>query len=219
MTMVDTDFFPLGNWPLYWGWLGRTEAIDAGGMTEWLPSLALQIRLVNQVHHIPLTTWMDEVAVIRPNVAGVTRLSGSCLRRQMFFLNSTFLSSIHTIIYSRASYPLLSTLIDQALSFQQNRTQGSHSKTNSDLLNEHLFPPKSNPNSIMNSSKVLVKLVKVTRVLLTYWYVREFRIAICACLSFLPPLSASACFLLGIWVEVMMIGKEWWAGGGKMQSM
>ena len=84
LTIFDHDMFHLGSLDNYVGWAGSVLVNDAnGGMTAF-PKLFVQVQLVGN-DDVPWSAWMDEVAVLKPFIDGVSRLSGSGMRSALFF--------------------------------------------------------------------------------------------------------------------------------------
>lgn len=84
LTILDVDLPHLGDWTFYHGFAWNIEIADAAGPVESLKSLYVQVRLVHQ-DHTPWTKWVTELAIIRPIVPGIARLSGRGIREHFFF--------------------------------------------------------------------------------------------------------------------------------------
>ena len=87
MTLLTTDLPYLGSFAFYFGWCMDMEVQDAGGRTETLRSLWVQVRLVEMQEgaHVPWSSWINENAIIRESMHGILRLSGARIRQHLYF--------------------------------------------------------------------------------------------------------------------------------------
>jgi len=84
LTIFASELPSLGNISTYNGWQLSVPVLTADGSVATLPQLYLQVRLI-RLDNTPWSNWIDEVAVVRPDVPGVARLTGIGIRESFFF--------------------------------------------------------------------------------------------------------------------------------------
>lgn len=84
LSLFDIDMHQLGDLSQYTGYAPPVEVVTASGASEFLPCLVAQVRLVRQ-DLTPWTVWINEKAVFRRIIPGMTRLSGATIRDRLYF--------------------------------------------------------------------------------------------------------------------------------------
>jgi hypothetical protein len=84
LTLFDVDLQYLGNLQEYTGWGGFMPIVNASGTHDFLRTVVVQVRLVtNEIE--PWTDWLDEEAIVRTIGPGMLRLSGTGIRKVLYF--------------------------------------------------------------------------------------------------------------------------------------
>lgn len=84
LTVFHHDLLRLGSFDFYAGWEDLRDIVNADGVVTSLPVMSVQVQLVGD-DDIPWSPWIDETAVLKPDMAGVARLSGEGMRSALFF--------------------------------------------------------------------------------------------------------------------------------------
>jgi hypothetical protein len=83
-TIWQSDYNFLTNGQMYGGFLGHINLYYANGTFDTLDMIVVEIQLVD-AQGVEWSPWFQEMAVIQPNWAGGSRLSGCQLRKGYFF--------------------------------------------------------------------------------------------------------------------------------------
>ena len=106
LTLFDDDFLSLGNTVGYSGWLQPVKIVDANGNVLFFPCVQVQVRMVCD-DNTPWGDWMEETAIVRVRVPGVSRLSGPGIRTHLYFATAP---GNHTVAVASTKGGLVSLL-------------------------------------------------------------------------------------------------------------
>ena len=84
MSILRSDLLYLGDMTNYTGVGQFLLVMDAGGRVDYVPQISVEFQLVTR-NNIPWGPWIEEQAVVRADIPGITRLSGSGIRDHFYF--------------------------------------------------------------------------------------------------------------------------------------
>lgn len=83
MSITQRDLQHVGNIQGYMGWIGDYNIGNADGVASRWPALMVKIQFID-LYTGARSDWIDEIAVVKPSLPGVPRLSGLAIRRAMY---------------------------------------------------------------------------------------------------------------------------------------
>ena len=84
LTLFTADFPHLVNSLAYLGWNLLAAIMDSNGGIAFFPTFLVQVQLVRD-DDTPWSDWIDEYAIVRQPDPNVPRLTGTRMRRVLYF--------------------------------------------------------------------------------------------------------------------------------------
>ena len=104
--LLDIDLLHWGNINDYWGMLAPAAIITANGTLEYLPSLLVEIQIVDK-NLQPWSGWIPEVAIISQAQLFTGRLTGFGIRNHLYFATSPGNADLAVASFHGAHFALL----------------------------------------------------------------------------------------------------------------
>ena len=83
LSLFHSDLPYLGNIQGYNGWVGNVAVAYANGAVNILPMIIVQVKLVRNDNTL-WSEWIQELAVVQPQLPGQMRLSGFYIRQALY---------------------------------------------------------------------------------------------------------------------------------------
>jgi hypothetical protein len=83
LTLFHSDMQHLGNIQGYTGWRGPIGILCANGTINHYPRILVEVQLVRD-DDTPWSDWYPELAIVKPNSPGLSRLSGYGIRNALY---------------------------------------------------------------------------------------------------------------------------------------